>query len=78
MILRTAALIAAAALAVASATSSVQLRIRSTPEAVVVEARGATASDSLEWRSLRERVSALEGKLVASAEGIRVELPCAS
>ena len=68
----------AAALAVASAESLVQLRIGSTSEAVVVEARGATASDSLEWRALRERVAALEGHLVSSADEIRVVLPCAS
>jgi signal transduction histidine kinase len=68
----------AAAVAVASATSSVQLRIRSTPDTVVVEARGVTASDSLEWRALRERIDALEGQLVTSVDEIRVELPCAS
>jgi signal transduction histidine kinase len=67
-----------AALAVASAKASVQLRIRSTPETVVVEARGATASDSLEWRALIERVAALEGHLVTSSDEIRVVLPCVS
>jgi signal transduction histidine kinase len=68
----------AAALAVASAESFVQLRIRSTPESIVVEAHGATPSDSLEWRALRERVAALEGHLVTSADQIGVVLPCAS
>ena len=68
----------AAALAVASTESLVQLRVGSTSEAVVVEAHGATASDSLEWRALRERVAALEGHLVSSADEIRVVLPCAS
>jgi hypothetical protein len=67
-----------AALAGASAKASVQLRIRSTPETVVVEARGATASDSLEWRALIERVAALEGHLVTSSDEIRVVLPCVS
>jgi signal transduction histidine kinase len=68
----------AAVLSVASAESLVQLRVGSTSEAIVVEAHGATASDSLEWRALRERVAALEGHLVSSAGEIRVVLPCAS
>jgi hypothetical protein len=68
----------AAVLSVESAESLVQLRVGSTSEAIVVEAHGATASDSLEWRALRERVAALEGHLVSSAGEIRVVLPCAS
>jgi signal transduction histidine kinase len=67
----------AAALAVDSTETTVQLRIRQTPDAVVVDAHGTTPGDSLEWRALAERVAALEGLLVTTSDEMRVTLPCA-
>jgi len=66
----------AAALAVASGQAAVQLRVRSTSESVVVEALGATASESLEWRALSERVAALDGRIDTSSDAVTVTLPC--
>ena len=68
----------AAALAVASAEAAIQLRVRSSTESVVVEALGASASDSLEWRALSERVAALDGRIDTSSNSVKVTLPCVS
>jgi signal transduction histidine kinase len=68
----------AAALAVASGPAVVRLRVRSTSDSVVIEALGATSSDSLEWHALSERVAALEGRIDTSSDSIKVTLPCVS